>query len=53
MNAHVGAIWEKNFLVTQKSLLELYNKTGNIEPDISLRFGAIPLFPVSIHSPSH
>lgn len=54
MNAYIlGQFQKNNCLETQKSLLELYKKTANIEPDISLRFGAIPVFPLSISSPSH
>lgn len=61
MNAHMSGQFEKNnCLLTQKSLLELYSKKkkkkekkkANTEPDTSLRFRAIPLFPISVKSPS-
>ena len=53
---HVGATQEKrNCLVTQKCLLKLYSKKkkkASTEPDVSLRFGAKPVFPSSINSSS-
>ena len=45
---------KKNSLVTQKCLLKLYSKKkkASTEPDVSLRFGAKPVFPSAINSSS-